>query len=204
MKAFFGSDSELYQKIAILPDYANNYFHFTVFPKLEIATKESKDQALTILAKLQAGKAVSRALKPVKFQFSLSKGFEPMERIGQKNLPPQIIQRHPKEEIAFNAQMDEQIIKEAKKYEDEVFSPLAQGEWFPRLVEKTESFDIIRWINKTSSGRTVEIVTVPKKSAFDFFDEKKKNIPIWMKDTKLRESFIVTIPWAKDLLWKKY
>lgn len=40
---------------------------------------------------------------------------------------------------------------EFRKYEDEVFSTLAPGEWFGKVVEREGDFALVRWVSETAS-----------------------------------------------------
>lgn len=200
IKAVFSGDINLYRKIAILPGFANSIFHYRVFPKLDVATQESREQTSGILEKLKSGGTLPDGVTSRKLGFSPIKGFLPPEMPG---LLPEVVMQKSEEEATFNTQMDQQANTEAEKYEKEVFTPTPKGEWFSKLIENTESYELVRWTEQTSTGRTVEIVSIPKKSSFEYFDEKKKDIPVWIPNASLKEQFLARIPWAKDLKWKE-
>ncbi|MBI5417012.1 hypothetical protein HZA55_03560 [Candidatus Poribacteria bacterium] len=207
LKKIFGDDSKVYNKLWVLPTYANSRFFFGVFPNDVKIHKNKKDEALKLLEELLQKKfdttlfeetvKIHKEWKRNTSLFSEEEGFVSYGNKEDKNnlinVPDNEI-----EKILTEKSKTESKAK-ANKYEKEIFSKLKQNEIFPQVVENQEYFSVIRWIGfiklKNLTYREVELLILPKKSAHEYFMENARQIPINIEDAEIKKELVKKFSW---------
>lgn len=190
MKALFGGgQSRAYREVGIFPDFANSRYFFGAFPRHEGVHESRRKRAGEVLSEALASgpaldvDALASRLAREGWQlertlFSDKEGFFPPGGgpPGPRPEPP-------------HADPD------AARYEKEIFSTLAAGQLFPKVVVLGDAFALLRWTGMDGARRKVEILRLPKRDAEDFLWEVASTVPVRVVDERLRQELKRRIPW---------
>lgn len=81
----------------------------------------------------------------------------------------------------------------------ELVSALRPGTVCPRIIERPETYLVIRLLGKKGDNFVVETATVPKRSFDEWFWEQASKIPVKINDPVLKAELLKEVSWAKNL-----
>lgn len=180
-----------YDRIGILPDFANRRFFFEVYPNHEATHRDRRREAQRVLNELREGRGGVEEVLGNAFPwergevtFSPDRGFEAPASGDPATEPPPDPQ--------------------GPQYERELFAPTPQGAWVDRVVSQARGFALLRWTgweNQEKGVRKVERWWLPKRDAHDFLWEHAGRVPVWSADAALRGALLETVSWGDRVLW---
>lgn len=200
-----GPTTRAYRELAILPDFADSRYFFSVFPTKREIHADRRDRLQTLLSQWL------RLAAPVDFAtvaaaepglsvwhgwFSARTGF------FLTTVPTDEIELRP---IASDAQPWEI----AQRLEAEVFAPLSPGSLVRTVIERDADFLVVRWLDwhtiehpdARETVRRIEVLRREKRSAEEFFWDVARTIPVVATESEWATRIRARLPWAKHLKW---
>jgi len=188
IKEVYQGDQEAYLQSFVRTVYAERVLYHEVFlpsPEIHRATHERAEGLLKEALRSPASFsriAKQRGAEVARLRISPGEGIRP-EGKGESGRSEAPSQAH---------------LEEAKRLISSL-SRIRPGQLCPEVIEWSEGYQVLRLLRREGRGVLVQSASIPKRDYEQWFWGQASQIPVWIRDSALKEALLKEVAWAKNL-----